>query len=80
LRTKGDEGRSAWSGILNEIRAASAQLPEVKPVGVKRDANRVAHILARQAIRLKEYMTMHYSCPGSVRSLVEEEAMNCIPE
>lgn len=63
--------RASWTGILKDILAAGALLPEYAFDKIKREANSVAHSLAQQAIRKKECFVERFGFPSSIRFLIE---------
>jgi hypothetical protein len=58
--------RAQWDGVLKDIQAECALLPSFKIRAVGRKANKVAHQLAQQAMRKKEFVVMLLNCPASV--------------
>jgi hypothetical protein len=53
LRT-GTDSRGPWAGVLREIRAACNLLPDYSLTVARREANEVAHNLAKLALARKE--------------------------
>jgi ribonuclease HI len=64
--------RAAWAGLVEEIRTVMATLPEVK---VKREGNKVAHLLAQHALRCWECVVRHFSMPDWICQQVNVEAV-----
>lgn len=66
--------RASWTGVLQDIRGVGALLPEVVFDKVKREANSVAHSLAKLAVANNEMVVKRFRFPDCVRSIVELEA------
>ncbi|GJN39711.1 hypothetical protein PR202_gb28846 [Eleusine coracana subsp. coracana] len=62
--------REGWRGIRQEIQAASELLPECMFRKVSRNANRVAHALAKRAMSKGEFVVKRFGYPPCVGSLV----------
>jgi hypothetical protein len=60
-------------GLIKEIKEASQLLPEWIVKHTKRDANQVAHELAKLASRWKQCKVMHFRVPPNVHALVDKE-------
>jgi hypothetical protein len=68
------EDRSAWAGVIAEIKRVANLLSGCRFNHVRRDANMVAHMLANHALRSQDSAVMRYDMPSLVRSQVEVEA------
>jgi hypothetical protein len=66
--------RLPLGGVLKEIRATCALLPEFRLLLIRREANMVAHALARKAMLSKEFVVMRLNYPQCIKSQVEAEA------
>jgi ribonuclease HI len=66
--------RSQWAGLLAEIRAMSTLLPECRFQHVKTEGNKVAHLLAKQALQQREFAVKRFDKPECVRSQCNLEA------
>jgi hypothetical protein len=51
---QGSDNRRPWEGVLQEIKAACNLLPDFRLAVVRREANDVAHNLAKLALARKE--------------------------
>jgi hypothetical protein len=71
---QGSDSRRLWEGVLWEIKAACNLLLDFRLVVVRREANEVAHNLAKLTLARKECVVKRFDCPDSVRSIVEREA------
>jgi hypothetical protein len=78
LRSKSDD-RARWEEILKEIRAACTLLPEFKIQSIRREANKVAHTLAHQAMHTMEFVVKHLETPSCIRKLVCLYQEACMP-
>jgi hypothetical protein len=67
--------RSAWAGIVDEIRAARNLLPECTMNHIRREANKVAHGLAQRAMSRRECVVMRHAAPDCVRNQLDVEAV-----
>ncbi|GJN16502.1 hypothetical protein PR202_gb03501 [Eleusine coracana subsp. coracana] len=65
--------RASWAGILAEIQKAGILLPGCIFGKVKREGNQIAHILAQQEMREKEFVVKCFNFLSSVSTLVESE-------
>jgi hypothetical protein len=66
--------RSQWAGTISEIRGLSQILPDCKFLHVNRDANRVAHQLAKRAQERQEWMMLRHDVPPDIRSLAQADS------
>jgi hypothetical protein len=57
-----------------EIQAACNLMPQFRVHGC-REANRVAHELAKMGMQKRDCVVMHFSVPGEIRGLVQGEAV-----
>jgi dihydroxyacetone kinase-like predicted kinase len=72
--------RSAYAGILVEIKGAMGLLSDCKVSHIRREANEIAHALEQRAKRQQEYVVMRLSSPEFIRDLVmREEASSVNP-
>jgi ribonuclease HI len=69
----GAEARAGWAGI-SEIQAIGTILPECTFRHIRKDANKVAHSLAQQALSRQGGVVMRHGMPECVRRQVEVEA------
>jgi hypothetical protein len=69
----GDESRARWAGVISEIIGLSRLLPACIFKHVGREANNVAHQLARRALEEYEWVVMRHDIPSDLRSLVNAE-------
>jgi hypothetical protein len=67
--------RSAWVGTVTEIRAACNLMPQFRVMHVCREANTVAHELAKMGMQKRDCVVMHFSMLGEIRDLVQGEAV-----
>jgi hypothetical protein len=65
--------RAAWAVVVEEIRAACNLLPQFQVMHTYREANRIAHELAKMGLQKKECGVLRFSMPEEVRSLVQVE-------
>jgi hypothetical protein len=82
----GQSSRTAWAGVVEEIRDAKQLLQECTLSHVYREANAVAHEFAQRALRYQEWEVLCFAALECVRRLLEIEAVqgndtqsNCIP-
>jgi hypothetical protein len=66
--------RAQWDGLLTDIRGPCMLLPGFKLRMIKREANAVAHCLAKRAMHSKEFVVMRQNYPECVASQVRKEA------
>jgi hypothetical protein len=71
----GQAPRSDWARIRAEIQGVKRLLPECTTRHVRRDANKMAHILAQKALRPQECVVMRLNVPEFVRRRVDVEAL-----
>jgi hypothetical protein len=64
----GGEDRAPWRGIISEIISTSNLLPACKFAHVGRQANEVAHRLARRGLQTKEWAVMRFDMPDDVKA------------
>jgi hypothetical protein len=70
-----DTSWSRWAGLISEIKEASQLLPEWRFVHVKREANQVAHGLAKLATTQQQCMVMRLSVSPGIQALVDRDVL-----
>jgi ribonuclease HI len=64
-----EQDRVAWSGLVEETRAVCNLLPQYQVMHVRREANGVAHELAKRAIQKKECVVMRFRLRLDIQGL-----------
>jgi hypothetical protein len=74
----GEDSRASWVGSIAEIKALSQLLLECSFRHVRRDANQVAHELARLAMRRKQSRVKCFSFPPEISRVVQKDGQNYV--
>jgi hypothetical protein len=71
---EGDKAnRTQQAVVLAEIKGVTRLLPACRFMHIRRDANQVAHGLARLAIQARCAKVMRFQAPSEVQALVDRE-------
>jgi ribonuclease HI len=73
--TRATRDRAAWAGVVEEIRAACNLLPQFRVMHTYREANRIAHELAKMGLQKQACGVLRFNTPEEVRILVQVEAV-----
>jgi hypothetical protein len=68
------EPRSSWARIIAEIKATTYLLPACSFKHIHREANQIAHLLEKKALRNRERVVVRHNMPEEVCRQVEIEA------